>query len=336
MISKKRFSSIRDVANLAGVSTATVSRAINAPDTVSEATRKKVLKAIKESNYAPNSMATALFSGMSKTVALFVLDISNPFYISLMRHLNQILLSHGHNLIICETENSFEKEAQYYEYCKSIRTCCIIYTAGMTRKNFALDTHGNIPLILIDHEPFEDVQSLSINPDNDKAIHLLVDYLVNLNHKKIGFVSGPIDFLSSKARYESFCRYMGQHGLPVENDYVVSRSFAESAGAAAVDYFYSLPSPPTAIIAASDQLARGFIMRAHSMGINIPQDCSICGIDGIDSYFYPKITSIRQDIALIAQTVFDFIQDPSQTSLPLTKTLDVSFVLGQTCRKLPE
>ena len=114
MISKKRFSSIRDVANLAGVSTATVSRAINAPDTVSEATRKKVLKAIKESNYAPNSMATALFSGMSKTVALFVLDISNPFYISLMRHLNQILLSHGHNLIICEPENSFEKEAQYY------------------------------------------------------------------------------------------------------------------------------------------------------------------------------------------------------------------------------
>ena len=79
MISKKRFSSIRDVANLAGVSTATVSRAINAPDTVSEATRKKVLKAIKESNYAPNSMATALFSGMSKTVAIFVLDISNPF-----------------------------------------------------------------------------------------------------------------------------------------------------------------------------------------------------------------------------------------------------------------
>lgn len=336
MISKKRFSSIRDVADLAGVSTATVSRVINAPDAVSDRTRKKVLKAIKEANYAPNSMATALFSGMSKTVALFVLDISNPFYISLMRHLNQILLSHGHNLIICETENSLEKEAQYYEYCKSIRACCIIYTAGMTRKNFGLDMNGNIPLILIDHEQFEDVPSFSIRPDNDKALRLLVDYLANLNHKKIGFIGGPPDFQSSKARYESFCKYMKQHDLPVIDEYIVSRSFAEAAGAAAVDHFYSLPSPPTAIIAASDQLARGFIMRAHSIGISIPQDCSICGIDGVDSFFYPKITSIRQDVESIAQIAFDFIQDPAQTPLPSTKTLDVSFVFGQTCRKLPE
>lgn len=336
MSSKKRFASIRDVAKLAGVSTATVSRVINKPNTTSEETREKVLKAIDECGYTPNATAATLFEGTSRTIALFVLDISNPFYISLIKHLNQILFQNGYNLIICETEDSPEKERQYYNHCKSIRCCGIIYTAGTARKNSYLDPRYNIPLVLLDRAPFKEIPSFSLQSDNDKMLQLLVNYLYHLNHRKIGFIGGPDTILSVRERYQSFLKYMEQYHLPVQEEYLRFGTFNESTGINAFDYFYSLSAPPTAIIAASDQIAQGFVMRANALGLGIPEEFSICGIDAVDDHFYPKITSVRQNTELLAQTAFDYICAPPLDGRSYDQVIDVSFAIGQTCRRLPD
>lgn len=330
----KRFASIRDVARLAGVSTATVSRVINTPEVASEKTREKVLKAIQECGYIPSS--ATLFTGTSKTIALFVLDIANPFYTSLMKHLNRIAFENEYNLVICETEDSFQKEKQYYNYCKSIRACGIIYTAGSTRKKFELDTQNSIPLVLTDRAQFEDISSYSLKSDNEKMLQLLVNYLYHLNHRRIGFIGGPASVQSVRERYQGFLKYMKEHNLPVLDEYVRFGTFEEITGIHSFDYFYSLPTPPTAIIAASDQIAHGFIMRASALGVSIPGEFSICGIDAADQHFYPKITSIKQNTELMAQTAFDFIRNAQHAPPPIDRIIDVSFSMGQTCRKLTE
>ncbi len=336
MAIKKRFAGIRDVAGLAGVSIATVSRVINSPESTSPKTREKVLKAIKECGYIPNPTARSLLNdGISRTIAFFVPDISNPYYICLMRHLNRITFDSGYNLIVCETEYSLKREKQYYDYCKSIRAGGIIYTVGTTRRNFELDSQASIPLVLMDRSNFKDVFSYSIISDNRKALRLLIDYLFHLNHRKIGFIGGDACSLSGKERYEGFCHAMERHSLDVLKEYVLFSTFAEESGIHAFDYFYSLPDPPTAIVASSDQMAQGFIMRANSLGVNIPNEFSICGIDAVDCHFYPKITSIRQNIELIAQMAFDYIKNADKNPPPANEIIDVSLCVGQTCRKLP-
>lgn len=334
MNKSKRFFNIRDIAQLAGVSTATVSRVMNSPNSTSERSREKVLKVIDEYGYIPNKTAANLFSGTSNTIALFVLDISNPFYISLMKHLNRIAFENNYNLIICETEDSIEKEKNYYDYCKSIRTCGIIYTAGSTRRHFKLDAKNSIPLVLTDRRDFEDKPCFCVKSNNDHALQLLVDYLYNLNHRKIGFIGGPLSVLSVKERYESFLSHMEAHCLKVPDAYVQFGTFEEKTGVELFDYFYSLPDAPTAIIAASDQLARGFIMRANALGVSIPNEFSVCGIDAVDTSFYPKLTSIRQNTELLAQTAFDFLKNWEESPEPRTTVIDVSFSIGNTCKKL--
>ena len=334
MTDKKRFSNIRDVAELANVSTATVSRVINNTGTVTEATKARVLEAIRQCGYTPNAAVSTVFSGTSKTIAFFVLDISNPFYVSFIRHLNRIALDSNYNLIICETEYSLEKERKYYEYCKSIRACGIIYTAGTSRKYFELDQTSSIPIVLLDRMSFLDLPAYSVHSNNDKALKLLVNYLYHLGHRRIGYIGGVRSSLSGQERYTAFLKYMKEHGLPVAEDHVLFDSFSEESGMNAFDHFTSLPSPPTAVIAASDQIARGFIMRANSLGSSIPNDFSICGIDGVDEQFYPKITSIRQNVEKLAQYAFDYIVKAGENPPPSKKVLDVSLALGQTCRKL--
>ena len=336
MTENKRFASIRDVAKLAGVSTATVSRVVNNSGMIADATRDKVLKAIQECGYIPNAAASTIFSGTSQTIALFALDISNPFYIAFFRHLNRIALEHNYTLILCETEYSLEKEKKYYEYCKGIRAKGIVYTAGVTRERFELDDSNPIPMVLIDRDSFADVPSFILHSNNVKALRLLVNYLVNLNHRRIGFIGGRKDSLSGNERLRAFRGFMAEQGLQVPEEYVFAESFSNESGMRAFDHFNSLSTPPTAIIAASDQLASGFIMRANALGSSIPNDFSICGIDAVDEHFYPKITSVRQDVDALARCAFDFIVHADECPPPAKKVLDVSLVFGQTCRKIPK
>ena len=228
----------------------------------------------------------------------------------------------------------YSKEKKYYEYCKSIRACGIIYTAGTSREHFGLDHTSSIPLVLLDRKSFADLPSYSIHSNNDEALKLLVNYLYHLNHRTIGYIGGVRGSLSGQQRYAAYQKYMAELGLQVKDDHILFDSFSEESGMKAFDHFTSLPSPPTAIIAASDQIARGFIMRANSLGSSIPDDFSICGIDGVDMQFYPKITSVKQDVEKLARYTFDFIVHANENPPPAKRVLNVSLSLGQTCRKL--
>lgn len=302
----KKYLSMRDIAEKAGVSTSTVSRVINQRGKYSSETANKVNSIITKYGYVPNLSVKNIFAGHADTIAFFTFNISNPFYASIVKHLNHITMANNYNLLIYDTANGKMDTNRFYEHCKGMRVAGIINSA--TSIHSTINHDSPIPLVLLAESNDCKIYDCVINHDYDNSIYMLTDYLCRLNHRKIGFITGTLDFYPGTARLESFKKNMEKYDLPYPPNYIYEGDFSIESGVRAFDHFYSLPDGPTAIIASNDLMAKGFIMRASSMGVRIPEDFSVCGIDAIDDdYFYPTITSAQQDTKLFAQYAFDFI-----------------------------
>ncbi|MGI6153214.1 MAG: LacI family DNA-binding transcriptional regulator [Christensenellaceae bacterium] len=336
---KKQFLSMRDIAKLAGVSIATVSRVLNTPELTSKKMHEKVMKVVNEYDYVPSQSAKDVFSGTSKSIALVVDDMANPFFTSYIKNLNKIAFRNHYTLLICDStvDDGEATESDFFNYCKSIRASGIILTAGTYRQSFgSMENFKSMPVVMLDRESFEDKECFVVRSDHKKGMAMLVDYLYKLNHRKIGFVVGDQNLLPVRERFEAFLENAKTLGLEVPERYLKYDSdYSVDSGVEAFDFFYAMKDSPTAIIMPNDQNAKGFIMRASSLGIKIPDEFSVCGFDGVDTEtFYPRITSIRQDTAALAQTTFDFILRAAEMAPPEKKVLDVTMTIGSTCMKV--
>ncbi|GKX29809.1 DNA-binding transcriptional regulator CytR [Vallitalea longa] len=326
---KKKYFGIRDIAKIAGVSTATVSRVINSPDSTSESIRKKVMAVIEEYNYVPNQMAKNLFSMTSNSIAIFVYDMENPFFTSLVKKLNNIAFKNKYTLLICDTENNIDKEQEYLNYCKSIRTSGIILTEGVNYDLYSSDSQQTIACL----DRSADTRFSTVRSDNVKGMKLLIDYLYNLNHRKIAFAGAMDEFQTATERKNSYIKSLKSHNIDVDEEYIFTGHFNYETGVKALNYFWSLNQKPTAIVCANDQIAKGLIMEAYKLNISVPNDLSVVGFDGIvSSYFYPRITTIEQNIKKLAKALFKAIT--SKSTAPVHEIIDVSIVIGESCKKI--
>lgn len=327
---EKKYFGIRDVARIAGVSTATVSRVINSPDSTSEAVRKRVIAVIQEYNYVPNQMAKNLFSKTSNSIAIFVYDMENPFFTSLVKKLNKIAFKNKYTLLICDTENNIDKEREYLNYCKSIRTSGIILTEGV---NYDLYSSSDSQQTIACLDRSVDTKFSTVRSDNVKGIRMLIDYLYNLNHRRIAFAGAMDELQTATERKNSYIKSLGSHDIYINEDYIFTGHFNYETGVKALNYFWSLNEKPTAIVCANDQIAKGLIMEAYKLNISVPDDLSVVGFDGIVSpYFYPRITTVKQDIKKIAKSLFEAIT--LKPSNPVHDIIDVSIVIGESCKKI--
>lgn len=323
---------MRDIAKLANVSTATVSRVINNPESTSKEVRERVLRVIEEANYVPNFNVQSVFSGTSNTIAIFVYDMTNPFFLILIRALNRIAFEHEQTLIVCDTENDEAREAAYMKYCQGTRTAGIIITEG-TSKNICRHASLTMPVIFMDRyvesQPYPTVSS-----DNNAGIRMAAKYLQNLNHTNIGFVAGPDNVYSAYERLQSYCAFMVENGYGVIQKNIFKGGLDMETGKKAMDHFLSLKNKPTAVICANDLIAQGMIIRAHSLGLNIPDDLSIIGFDGVKTEcFYPKLTSIEQNMDKIAETLMLALLE--KKDLPKRTYVPVNLLIGDTCKRNP-
>ena len=321
--------SVREIARITGVSISTVSRVLNNSGNVSSETRKKVQKVIDEYNYVPNISARNVFSKHSRTVAMFILDIFNPFFAALIKEISALAITHDYALFICDTENNPEIEKKYIDYCMGIRAKGIIFTEG---HSIALDAMVDPSTNLVFHDRFYSDRFNSVYCNNQKGISLAVDYLYNLNHRKFAFIGFSPNIRSSAERKYAFVKALHEKGIEVTEDYIIQGDLNFKSGAAALDKVCSLPEKPTAIICSNDQIAKGFIVKANSINMKVPDDFSVIGFDGVDNdKFYPKLTTVKQDIHTIAEKLFEFATKDTST-VESFKT-DVSLVIGNSCMK---
>ncbi|PXV95488.1 LacI family transcriptional regulator [Lachnotalea glycerini] len=325
------FIGIREIAKLAGVSTATVSRVINTPDKTSPKVREKVEKIIKEYNYIPNQTIKNIFSKTSNSIAIFIYDMENPFFINLIKDLNKICLDNKYTLLILDTENNPDLETSYIEYCISNRCAGIILTEGLDYNLFE-PYKNQIPIVSLDRST-KGVYS-TVHSNNREMIHKVIDYLYNLNHRKIGFVGSEKTFDSIESRLCGYKEALTNKNIPINPEYIYfSNGLNIESGQAALGYFLSLSNPPTAIICSNDLVALGLINDAVFRNIRIPDTFSIVGFDGVlDKIHYPQITTVRQNIPILAKELFDLITNPPESSE--TKIVEATFVQGCTCMQI--
>lgn len=286
---------IVDVARLANVSTATVSRVISKSPTVKKETANKVLEAINQLNYQPNMLARQLRRSETNTILVVVPDISNPFFSNILRGIESVATENGYQVILADTENSVEKENSLFTILRHKRADGIILLTARSNHKILEEIANDFPTVLA-CEYIEGSSIPTVSIDNISSARKATEYLISLNHQRIGHISGPLNVVIGRDRLRGYKQAMSQYGLEIDSLLVQEGDFSYESGFNLMRKFLSLENPPTAIFVANDEMAIGAIKAVKSRGLRVPEDFSIIGFDNIkySSIIEPSLTTISQ------------------------------------------
>ncbi|MCK6441620.1 LacI family DNA-binding transcriptional regulator [Elstera cyanobacteriorum] len=288
---------IADVARLAGVSVATVSRALATPEVVSETTRERVLAAVRETGYTPNIAARNLRARKSMMVLVVVPDISNSFFADVLRGIDEALAAENYGLIIANLGRAPEQEARYVNLALAgqvdgVLLLCGHVPCGGGRRM----TDANLPIVAA-CETIPGADFPQVEVDNRAAAKTAVQHLIGLGHRRIAYLSGPRANVLDQARAAGYAEALAEAGLTGLAP-VLDGDFGFHAGTKAAETLAALPAEtrPTALFAANDEMAIGFIKAARGLGLAVPDDMSVIGFDGIDyaDFCEPTLATIHQ------------------------------------------
>lgn len=322
---------IRDVAKMANVSVATVSRVLNKSSHVSEKTKRKVENAIKTLNYRPNEVARSLFKGKSKMISLFVPDITNPFFPELARAVEDIANEYGYTFILCNTDNDNDKEVAYLNALlqKSIDGILIVSNTIQTEQVKGID----VPIISLDRKI--DSNIISITANNRKGAQQAVRYLKKIGCKQIAHLAGPQHISSAKDRKLGYIDEVSDESWFSKELIYTSNYTMEDAYKQAKTMLTTHPDID-GIFVSNDLMAVGVLKAAHFLEINVPKDLSVIGFDGIKlgKTTSPSLTTVKQPIYEIGQkaakSLIQKINDPEAELA--SEVLDVQLIVRESTK----
>ncbi|HEU5458280.1 MAG TPA: LacI family DNA-binding transcriptional regulator [Terracidiphilus sp.] len=297
--------SIRDVARRAGVSIATVSRAVNRISTVNPELSQRVWKAIEEVGYLPNTQARALVSGRSRMLGLIVSEITNPFFPELVQEFENLAVAQGYEVLIGSTN---------YEVARTeslIRRMLQRNVDGVAVMTFGIEeglvqklVEREFPLVFVDAGPdLPNIRVLKV--DYGEGIRQGVQHLAALGHRHIAFIAGPLRLRSAVARRDSFLKSMAELGLEVPQDAMVEGTHTMEGGIAAMERLGKLEPMPTAVMCSNDMTAIGVLHALYRTTHKVPADVSVVGFDDIHlaQFMLPPLTTVQmscKDLATAA------------------------------------
>lgn len=281
---------ITDVARLAGVSTATVSRTLSHPDRVSEETRIAVQAAIKATGYTLNLAARNLRHQRTGSIVAMVPNLANPFFSEILSGIASVLSGAGYNLLVADTRASTS-----LGYAEPSRSDGLIVLDGTINPAALADR----PVVLA-CEWVPDLAAPRIKIDNQGAAALAVAHLAGLGHKSIGHVTGPRGNVLTEMRLLGFNRAMAERDLAPR---LFGGDFSMASGQVAAQEWLAMADRPTAMFFSSDEMACGFIGALQRNGMSVPRDVSVIGFDGIEfgAHVTPALTTIRQPRGLMGR-----------------------------------
>lgn len=335
---------IRDVAKAAGVSIGTVSAALNNSAPVSQRLSRRVLRAVEQVGYAPDGVARSLRLGRTRTLALVISDISNPFFASLAKAVERAADAAGYSLVLCNTDEDPEKELRMLQLLRVQRVDgALVAPAGYTADYAArLGRIVSMPVVLVDRT----VEGLGFDDvvvDNVAAARIVTEYLIRLGHRRIAIVGGRPHVSTAEERLRGFREAMAAHGIAVEPGFELQADFQTERAFDAVQTLLGRPNPPTAIFAANNLMAIGTVQAAISMGFRCPEDISIAGIDDFvwSSTMQPRLTTVVQPIEAMGESavrcLIERLDSPAAPGTPSTArhvVLPPRLLIRESCRRL--
>jgi LacI family transcriptional regulator len=278
---------IYDVAKLAGVAPSTVSRALGKPGRINAKTEQRIQAAAKELNYRLNPMARALPTGQSSTLGLLLADITNPMFFAAVRGAEQAASLRGYTMILAESQESAEREAQAADRIAPSTDGLILVASRLTDEQITA-LAGTMPVVVVNRE----VPGVAgIVPDLEPGIDAALEHLSGLGHTSIAFLSGPVNSWMSGARWRFLLKRAPQRGMSIVE--IGPSAPTLDGGRDSLDRV--LASGVTAVIAYNDLIAIGLMRAAQDSGLDVPGRLSIIGFDDIfgSDFTSPPLTTIR-------------------------------------------
>lgn len=342
ILDDKSFSNatIKDVAKVAGVSHATVSRVINNSAKVADDKRQRILDAMDRLGYVPNMTARSLAGGRTKVIGLLVPEIGNGYTGTIIEGIDAELSAHDYDMMLHTTHHRKVKEPIYVQSLMQGMAEGLLlllpidpsaYLEGLRRKKF--------PYVVIDHQGFDNF-SPTVGATNRQGVYDGITYLIELGHRRIGFVSGPDNISCSMERLAGYRAALSDHFVPDDDQLIVPGDHTQLGGYKACVELLDLEKPPSAIFAANDISAFGVIDAARARGMHIPDDISIMGFDDIPQAgrMTPALTTVRQPLFEMgrqaAKMLFAYIEEPEGPTQRLQ--LSTELVIRGTCARFKD
>lgn len=289
----------KELARLAGVSAGTVSNVISGSTNVSERARQKVLEAIRVLNYQPNLIARSLRTNRTHTLGIVIPDITIPFFTRIIRGAESAARELGYFLMVLDSEGSIEREAEMIALLRAQRAEGMLLVAAGAQDavpDYLAEYQERFPLVCVDRRPAE-LKVDSICVDDTGAAEMALDHLIQLGHREIAIVTGPLSLRNEQERLNGYKRALRKAGIELSPELEWKGSFEqEEVGRLCTQGMQQGNKRPTALFATNGVTALAALRSLYSIGLSTPQDFAFATFDEIsaEDFFRPGITSVVQ------------------------------------------
>jgi LacI family transcriptional regulator, galactose operon repressor len=330
-------STIGDVAKRAGVSTMTVSRVINNSGYISRETRERVEQAIAELGYVPNMLARSLRFKKTKTIALVLTDITNPFFTTVARGVEDTASEQGFSVIFCNTDESQDDETEYLNLLVQKQVDGVVLVpAHSASESIIFLREQNVPVVVLDRR-IPGIEVDLVRCDSEAGGYQLTRHLLELRHRRIGILSGPLGVSTATDRLAGYRRAMQEAGLERSEFF---GSFKDNDGYRMAQEALALDPNPTALFATNNLVAIGCLRALREAGIRVPEDISVVTFDDLPPamVFDPFLTVVSQPAYEMGQQATGLLLDRlagKGESQPQEIILPTQFIIRQSSGPAP-
>jgi LacI family transcriptional regulator len=329
---------IKDVAQKANVSIATVSRVLNNLTGYSDKTKQKVNEAIKELGYQPNAIARGLINKRTQTIGVMFPSVSGAFSSDLLNGIEELANDRNYSVMVCNTAQDGKRTLKYLQLLREKQVDGIIYSSEVLKKEYydVLETM-KIPVVLVSSQTeFASVPFVKV--DDYQAAYDATLYLISKGHSKIAMISGnPSDAIAGAPRAEGYREALEASGILFDSRYLTFGDFLYESGSIAMETLLEQAPDVTAVFAASDEMAIGALSTVIKNGLSVPEDISIMGYDdlGMAKMIIPPLTTVRQPLYDIGKIAVEKLIQMIETGETVdSKIVDHTIVERQTVRSL--
>lgn len=332
---------IYDIAERAGVSTATVSRVINGVDhPIKEETRQRILQIARELNYRPNTIAKSLAGGKSYTIALLIPSITNDFYTQISEVIEEKLEKRGYCTYLCNTRRNVEKESRYVKNLIARKVDGVIFSPTRVKPKDNLVNIRNIDelrkngiAVVAFGSRFRDVSQLYIN--THQGAFEATRYLIQLGHRRIGFIDGLMAG-TRRSRRRGYIKSLKESQIKYDPGLVEAGDLGLEDGYSCTLNLLRKIDPPTAILVSNNLMAIGALKAIKDQGLKVPRDLSVIGFDDslLSEVMDPSLTVVKQPLQEIGQAAVRLLMNQLEGNQnPETIQLKTRLVIRQSCGK---
>jgi LacI family transcriptional regulator len=327
---------IKDVARAAGVSTATVSAVANDSAYVSPPLRARVLSAISELNYAPSPAARNLRRGRSQLIAMVVADLANPFFARVVCAAEAAVAAWGYSVVVFNSDEKPDNEKRIFARIRSLACDGVVLAPVGTSAPY--DRRGeasSLPTVLFGRV-VDDERSDTVTLDNVSASKQVGNYLLDLGHRRIGTITGPLHLTTGRGRLDGLLEAMAARGLSPQPGHIRSGEFREEVAYSVAREILSRPDRPSALYVANGMMALGVMRAMADLGLRCPEDISIASTDTIPGIggLRPRLTRTEHPVTDMTNEAFRLLIDRIDRGAgvaPRNVVFQPTMVLGESC-----